>query len=159
MLLVNALAHNRNTRNICNVDTVAALALCPVIRAAWREQNRLNMKGIIINVISNIPVVDATTAYPLKTRSIFWASIAFEELASPHHQRERRSSLLLDTLDQEPPETPPTVGDLLEIDRSVERTLRNVLKNQMLLQFKLEDTLSITTTSTSTTSSTTTEIA
>jgi len=112
----------------------------------------------------NIPVVDATVSISVEDSvNLLLASIAFEELALSHiiNAEAEKIQSVLGTLfpDQEPPETPPTVGDLLEIDRSVERTLRHVLKNQMLLQFKLEDTLSITTTSTSTTSSTTTEIA
>lgn len=110
----------------------------------------------------NIPDVDATITISLEeTIHLLLASVAFEELGLAHiiNAEAEKIQYVLGTLfpDQEPPETPPTIEELLEIDRSVGQTLRNVIKNQMLLQFKLEDTLSITTTSSTTTTTTTTE--
>lgn len=99
--------------------------------------------------------------------NLLLASIAFEELALAHimNAEAEKIQYVLGTLEgQEPPATPPTLEELLEIDRSVIAALRTVIKKEMLLQFKLEDTLTIsttttttTTTSTSTTDSTTTE--
>lgn len=113
----------------------------------------------------NIPDVDATISITLEDSiNLLLASVAFEELGLSHiiNAEAEKIQYVLGTLeDQEPPETPPTIDELLEINKSVDQTLRNVIKNQMLLQFKLEDTLSIststTTTSTTTTTTTTTE--
>lgn len=108
----------------------------------------------------NIPDVDATISITLEESvNLLLASIAFEELGLSHiiNAEAEKIQYVLGTLeDQVPLDPPPTLEDLLEINRSVEQTLRNVLKYQMLLQFKLEDTLSITTTSTTTTTTTTT---
>ena len=107
-----------------------------------------------------IPDVDATISITLEeTINLLLASVAFEELGLAHiiNAEAEKIQYVLGTLeDQEPPATPPTINELLEINRSVDKTLRNVIKNQMLLQFKLEDTMSITTTSTTTTTTTTT---
>ncbi len=108
----------------------------------------------------NIPEVDASINIILEDSvNLLLASIAFEELGLAHiiNAEAEKIQYVLGTLeDQEPPATPPTIDDLLEINRSVDLTLRNVIKNQILLQFKLEDTLSISTTTTSTTTTTTT---
>jgi len=109
----------------------------------------------------NIPDVDATLSITLEDSvNLMLASVAFEELGLSHiiNAEAEKIQYVLGTLfpEQEPPVTPPTVEELLEIDRSVDLTLRNVIKNQMLLQFKLEDTLSISTTTTSSTTTTTT---
>ena len=109
----------------------------------------------------NIPEIDASINIILEDSvNLLLASIAFEELGLAHiiNAEAEKIQYVLGTLeDQEPPETPPTIDELLEVNRSVDQTLRNVIKNQMLLQFKLEDTLSITTTSTTSTTTTTTE--
>ncbi len=110
----------------------------------------------------NIPDVDATIDITLEDSiNLLLASVAFEELGLAHiiNAEAEKIQHVLGTLfpEQEPPVPPPTIEELLEIDRSVDQTLRNVIKSQMLLQFKLEDTLSITTTSTTTTTTTTTE--
>lgn len=113
----------------------------------------------------NIPDVDATISITIEESvNLLLASIAFEELGLSHiiNAEAEKIQYVLGTLeDQEPLTEPPTMDQLLEINRSVDQTLRNVIKSQMLLQFKLEDTMSIltstTTTSTTTTTTTTTE--
>lgn len=94
--------------------------------------------------------------------NLLLASIAFEELGLAHiiNAEAEKIQYILGTLETSRPETPPTIEDLLLINRSVEQTLRGVIKNQMLLQFKLEDTItaSKTTTSTTTTTTTTTDV-
>lgn len=108
----------------------------------------------------NIPDVDATISITLEDLvNLLLASVAFEELGLAHiiNAEAEKIQYVLGTLEgQEPLATPPTIDELLEIDRSVDQTLKNVIKSQMLLQFKLEDTLSISTTTTSTTTTTTT---
>lgn len=106
------------------------------------------------------PAIDITIE---ESVNLLLASIAFEELGLAHiiNAEAEKIQYVLGTLDEQAPPEPPTIDDLLEINRSVETTLRNVIKNQMLLQFKLEDALTIstttTTTSTTTTTTTTTE--
>jgi hypothetical protein len=78
--------------------------------------------------------------------NLLLASIAFEELGLAHlvNAEAEKIQFVLGTLEgQIPPDPPPTLDDLLEINRGVERTLRSVIKNQMLLQFKLEDILEV----------------
>ena len=91
--------------------------------------------------------------------NLLLASIAFEELGLAHliNAEAEKIQFVLGTLPGRTPTTPPTIDDLLTINRSVEQILRDVIKKEMLLQFKLEDVISIsTTTSTSTTTTTTT---
>jgi hypothetical protein len=108
----------------------------------------------------NIPDVDASIHITIEDSiNLLLASVAFEELGLAHiiNAEAEKIQYVLGTLeDQTPPDTPPTIEDLLEINKSVDQTLRNVIKSQMLLQFKLEDTLTISTTTTSTTTTTTT---
>ncbi|MGE5474205.1 MAG: hypothetical protein ACM3UU_08310 [Ignavibacteriales bacterium] len=95
--------------------------------------------------------------------NLLLASIAFEELGLAHiiNSEGEKIQFVIGTLEGHTPSAPPTMAELLEINRSVEQTLRSVIKNQMLLQFKLEDVLEIpgesTTTTTSTSTTTTTE--
>lgn len=113
----------------------------------------------------NIPDVNPEMSLTMEEAiNLLIASVAFEELGLAHiiNAEAEKIQYVLGTLEgQLPPETPPTLEELMGINRSVESTLRNVIKNQMLLQFKLEDALSIsistTTTSTTTTTTTTTE--
>ena len=90
--------------------------------------------------------------------NLLLVSIAFEELGLAHiiNAEAEKIQFVLGTLPNHPPLTPPTIEDLLEIDRSVAHTLRSVINTQMLLQFKLEDVLSITTASATTSKTTTT---
>lgn len=111
----------------------------------------------------NIPDVDASIAIkndePL---NLILASIAFEELGLAHilNAEAERIQYVLGTLEgQTPLETAPTIGDLLDIDRSVEQTLKSIINKEILLQFKLENVLTFSTTSTSTTTSTTSTTA
>ena len=109
----------------------------------------------------NIPDVDADINITIdQSVNLLLASIAFEELGLAHiinAEAEKIQYVLGTIVGQTLLETPPTIDDLLKIDRSVEQTMRSVIKNQMLLQFKLEDTITITTTSSTTTTTTTTE--
>ena len=60
--------------------------------------------------------------------------------------RLKKIQYVLGTIEgQTPLDTPPTIEDLLEIDRSVQHILKNVIKTQMLLQFKLEEVIATTT--------------
>lgn len=107
----------------------------------------------------NIPDVDANISITIEDSiSLLLASIAFEELGLAHiiNAEAEKIQYVVGTLGTTPPPVPPTMQELLTINRSVEHTLRSVIKSQMLLQFKLEDTLSISVTTTSTTTTTTT---
>jgi len=86
------------------------------------------------------------------------ASIALEELGLAHiiNAEAEKIQYVLGTLEGQTPPQPPTIGDLLKINRSVQHILRSVIQKQMLLQFKLEDTIDILSQSTSTTTTTTT---
>lgn len=77
--------------------------------------------------------------------NLLLASIALEELGLAHiiNAEGEKIQYVIGTLDGQAPQEPPTIDELLRINRSVERTLRSVIKNQMLLQFKLEDILEI----------------
>ncbi len=78
--------------------------------------------------------------------NLLLVSIAFEELGLAHmiNAEAEKIQFVLGTLeDQTPPVTPPTLDQLLQINRSVEQTLRGIIKKEMLLQFKLEDVLAI----------------
>jgi hypothetical protein len=98
--------------------------------------------------------------------NLLLASIAFEELGLAHviNAEGEKIQYVLGTLGGVPTTPPPTIDQLLTINRSVEMTLRSVIKNQMLLQFKLDDVLQVpgettsSTTSTTTTTTTTTTI-
>lgn len=108
------------------------------------------------NIPNVKPKIDITIEDSL---NLLLASIAFEELGLSHviNAEAEKIQYVLGTLeDQDPLDPPPTIDELLEVNKSVDTTLRNVIKNQMLLQFKLEDALTITTTSTTTTTTTTT---
>lgn len=92
-----------------------------------------------------IPDVDASIDITRNdSLNLLLASIAFEELGLAHiiNAEGEKIQYVLGTIEgQRPLETPPTIEDLLAIDRSVDQTLRNVIKKEMLLQFKLEDIL------------------
>lgn len=77
--------------------------------------------------------------------NLLLASIAFEELGLAHiiNSEAEKIQFVVGTLEDQRCPKPPTMDELLEINRSVEQTLRSVIKNQMLLQFKLEDVLNI----------------
>lgn len=74
--------------------------------------------------------------------NLLLASIAFEELGLAHMINAEAEKIQF-VLAADPP---PTMQDIITINRSVERTLRSVIKKEMLLQFKLEDVLQIPTT-------------
>jgi len=114
------------------------------------------------NIPDVTPIIDVNRDEVI---NLLLASIAFEELGLAHiiNSEGEKIQFVLGTLDGSQPPVPPTLDELLKINRSVEQTLRSVIKNQMLLQFKLEDILNIpgettssTTTSTTTTTTTTT---
>ena len=112
----------------------------------------------------NIPDVDASRDITVEeSLNLLLASIAFEELGLAHiiNAEAEKIQYVLGTIEYPedrngslPP--PPTVEDLLDINRSVEQTLKTVIKKEMLLQFKLEDILTYSRTTTSTTTTTTT---
>lgn len=108
----------------------------------------------------NIPVVDATIDITLEdSLNLILASIAFEELGLAHiiNAEAEKIQYVLGTIEgQTPLDPPPTIEDLLEVNRSVDQTLKNIIKKEMLLQFKLEEVLTYSTTTTSTTTTTTT---
>ena len=92
--------------------------------------------------------------------NLLLASIAFEELGLAHiiNAEAEKIQFILGTLEGCCPAKPPSIDDLLLINRSVEQTLRTVIKNQMLLQFKLEDILASSIKTTRTTSTTIEEV-
>lgn len=76
--------------------------------------------------------------------NLLLASVAFEELGLAHiiNAEAEKIQYVLGTIEgQTPLATPPTVGDLLSVNRSVRQTIKNVIKKEMLLQFQLEDVL------------------
>jgi len=102
------------------------------------------------------PAIDITREDAI---TLILASIAFEELGLAHiiNAEAEKIQYVLGTIEgQTPLETPPTIEDLLDVDRSVQQTLKTVIKTQMLLQFKLEEVISPISTTTSTTSTTST---
>ena len=108
----------------------------------------------------NIPDVDASVRISAEdSANLLLASAAFEELGLAHliNAEAEKIQYVLGTIEgQTRLETPPTLEDLLRIDRSADQTLRDIIKKEMLLEFQLEDTLTISTTTTSTTTTTTT---
>lgn len=89
--------------------------------------------------------------------NLLLASVAFEELGLAHiiNAEAEKIQFLLGTLPGQTTSVPPTIDDIISIDRSVQMMLRTVIKQQMLLQFKLEDVLDISTSSTTTETTTT----
>lgn len=77
--------------------------------------------------------------------NLLLASVAFEELGLAHiiNAEAEKIQFAVGTLPGQTPLEPPTLANLISIDRSAEQILRTVIKNQMLLQFKLEDLLEI----------------
>ncbi|MEN6350449.1 MAG: hypothetical protein ABFD08_13775 [Syntrophomonas sp.] len=78
--------------------------------------------------------------------NLLLASIAFEELGLAHiiNAEAEKIQYVLGTIPgQIPPLEPPTLANLISINRSAGRILKTVIKNQMLLQFKLEDLLEL----------------
>jgi len=111
----------------------------------------------------NIPTVDASIGITREdSYNLILASIAFEELALAHviNAEAEKIQYVLGTIDGQPPlDPPPTIDNLLAINRSADQTLKDVIKKEMLLQFKLEDVLTYSKTTTSTTTTTTTTTA
>lgn len=92
----------------------------------------------------NIPAVDVDiTITKEQSINLLLASIAFEELGQAHiiNAEAEKIQYILGTLDGSTPPAPPTIAELLEVNKSVEHMMRDVIKNQMLLQFKLEDVI------------------
>lgn len=107
----------------------------------------------------NIPDVNPDISITIEEAiNLLLASIAFEELGLAHiiNAEAEKIQYVLGTIDGQSVPEPPTIDELLKIDRSVDRMLKSVIKKEMLLQFKLEDTITISTTTTSTTTTTTT---
>ncbi|MGF7186961.1 hypothetical protein GGQ84_003102 [Desulfitispora alkaliphila] len=77
--------------------------------------------------------------------NLLLASVAFEELGLAHmiNAEAEKIQFVLGTLEGVNPQNPPSLDQLLEVNRSVEQTLRGIIKKEMLLQFKLEDILDI----------------
>ncbi len=108
---------------------------------------------------SNISDADAVNITTEESVNLLLASIAFEELGLAHliNAEAEKLQYVLGTLEgQTSLEVPPTLEDLLSVNRSVDQTLRDIIKKEMLLQFKLEDVLTISTTTTTTSTTTTT---
>ena len=76
---------------------------------------------------------------------IMLASIGLEELSLAHivNAEAEKIQYILGTLPGHLPPTPPTIADLIAIDKSVQTTLKDVIKKEMLLEFKLEEVLNI----------------
>ena len=108
----------------------------------------------------NVPAVDASIDITLEDSLVLiLASIAFEELGLAHiiNAEAEKIQYILGTIEGQSSLTPPpTIEDLIDIDRSVDQTLKTIIKKEMLLQFKLEDVLTYSTSSTTTSTTTTT---
>lgn len=103
-------------------------------------------KGVIHVSFPNIPDINASISLNRSDmKSLLLASIAFEELGLAHaiNAEAEKIQFVLGTLPGHTLLEPPTLKNLLMIDKSVDQTLRTVIKNQMILQFKLEDVLQI----------------
>lgn len=111
----------------------------------------------------NIPDVDASVDITIEDSvNLLLASVAFEELGLAHliNAEAEKLQYTLGTIEgQTKLATPPTIDDLLAVNRSIDQTLRDIIKKELLLQFKLEDVITISTTTTSTTTTTTTTTA
>jgi hypothetical protein len=104
------------------------------------------MKGVIYMSFPNIPDVNPNISINRdEVINLLLASIAFEELGLAHiiNSEGEKIQYIIGTLGGQTPLTPPTLDELLKVNKSVAQTLRSVIKNQMLLQFKLEDILDI----------------
>jgi len=94
----------------------------------------------------NIPDINASISINRNdVVNLLLALIAFEELGLAHviNAEAEKIQFVLGTLPGQSPSEPPTIDNLMRVDRSVDQILRTVIKNQMLLQFKLEDLLEI----------------
>lgn len=99
------------------------------------------------NIPDVTPVIDIDREDVI---NLLLVSIAFEELGLAHmiNAEAEKIQFVLGTLDNNNDNNnndtaPPTLDELLQINRSVERTLRSIIKKEILLQFKLEDILLI----------------
>lgn len=90
------------------------------------------------NIPNVTPVITITRDDSI---NLLLASIAFEELGLSHliNSEAEKIQYVLGTLEEQSPLEPATIGDLLEINRSVEQTLKSVVYGQMLHLFQLED--------------------
>lgn len=76
--------------------------------------------------------------------NLLLASIAYEEfaLANLINAEAEKIQYILGTLEgQTPPNSPATLDEILEVNRSVNQTLRDIIKKEIVLQLKLENVL------------------
>ena len=107
----------------------------------------------------NIPDVNASVSLtPEDSANLLLASAAFEELGLAHliNAEAEKLQYVLGTIEgQTKLAEPPTLEELLRVNRSIDQTLREIIKKEMLIEFQVEDALTISTTTTSTTTTTT----
>ena len=106
----------------------------------------------------NIPDVNASVSLtPEDSANLLLASAAFEELGLAHliNAEAEKLQYVLGTIEgQTKLAEPPTLEELLRVNRSIDQTLREIIKKEMLIEFQVEDALTISTTTTSTTTTT-----
>lgn len=95
------------------------------------------------NIPNITPTINITEEQSV---TLLLASIALEELALAHimNAEAEKIQFVLGTLDsRSAPPAPPTLHDLLEIDRSVVKTLQEVILKEVLLQLKFGNVLEL----------------
>lgn len=104
------------------------------------------MKEAICMSFPNIPNVTPNISINSNdVVNLLLASIAFEELGLAHiiNAEAEKIQCVLGTIPGQNPVVPPTIDNLISINKSVGQTLKTIIKKEMLLEFKLEEILGI----------------
>ena len=80
-----------------------------------------------------------------KVIDLLIASVALEELGLAHivNAEAEKIQFVLGTLEKTEKEEPPTIDELLEINKAVERILKKVIAKEIILEFKLQDAIDL----------------
>ena len=76
-----------------------------------------------------------------KSINLLIAAVALTELGLAHivNAEAEKIQFVLGTLKKHEHKEPPTIDELLKINKSVEKMLKKVIKKEMLLEFMLEE--------------------